>query len=35
MAGELADVPPTPVITTAPLELRFVLEQSPGLAQMG
>ncbi len=35
MAGELADVPPTPVITTAPPAFRFVPEQSPGLAQMG
>ena len=35
MAGELAEVPPTPVITTAPLEVRFALEQSPGFAQMG
>jgi hypothetical protein len=35
MAGELVEVPPTPVMTTVPAEVRFAPEQSPGLAQMG
>jgi hypothetical protein len=35
IAGELIEVPPTPVTTSVPLLFRFVLEQSPGSAQMG